>query len=289
MVAPWYSKNYKESLKHKGRILPLVASQIIKNSEQRNAHRDTAHLHPSELAKKDWCPRSSWYKINNYPASPDSTAFTRLNVFEEGHAIHNKWQTWLWQAGVLYGNWSCETCTNKWTALAPDTCPRCADTAIYYREVPIQNDQYRLLGHADGIIEDSHGKALLEIKSIGLGTIRWENKTLYNAYTSGEIKFEDIWKNIKKPLASHIRQGSLYMYCTGIETIIFVYEWKPTQEVKEFVVQYQPEVIKDILVGCSMVIDSLESGVVPSRPGWALDESANGCKFCPYKKVCWNT
>lgn len=286
--SPWYVKNYKESLKYKGRLLPLVASQIVRNSEIRNSHRDTEHLHPSELAKKDWCPRSSWYKIKGYEGSPESTAFTRLNVFEEGHAIHDKWQTWLWQAGVLYGNWSCETCNNKWTALAPDTCPRCDDTSIYYREVPIQNDQYRLLGHADGIIEDQQGRALLEIKSVGLGTIRWENKSLYNAYTSGEIKFEDIWKNIKKPFASHIRQGSLYMFCTGIDTIIFVYEWKPTQEVKEFIVQYQPELIKDVLTGCQTVIDHLESGIVPNRPAWAVDSSSSGCKFCAYKKECWS-
>lgn len=283
----WHTKNYKESLKNKGRLIPLVEEQIISNYEDRNSHRDTEHLHPSEISKKDWCPRSSWYKITGAHASPDSTSFNRLNIFEEGHAIHNKWQTWLWKAGVLYGNWFCETCENKWEALAPDSCPGCSGTNLHYREVPIHNDRYRLLGHADGIIEDSKGKALIEIKSVGLGTIRWEHKALYNAYSSGELKFEEIWKNIKKPLASHIRQGSLYMFCTGIDTIIFIYEWKPTQEVKEFVVNYQPELIADVLAGCDIVIKHLDSGKTPPRPDWAYDELSSGCKFCPYKKVCW--
>lgn len=283
----WYKNNYKTSLKSKGRLLPLIEEQLVFNYEERNSHRDTEHLHPSEIAKKDWCPRSSWYKITGAQASPDSTSFNRLNIFEEGHAIHHKWQTWLWQAGVLYGNWSCSFCNERWVATSPNACPGCGRNSIIYREVPIQNDQYRLLGHADGIIEDANGRALLEIKSVGLGTIRWENKTLYNAYASGELKFEDIWKNIKKPLASHIRQGSLYMFCTGIDTIIFIYEWKPTQEVKEFVVTYQPEVLEDVLAGCEVVIRHLDANKVPPRPDWAYDETSPGCKFCPYKKVCW--
>lgn len=283
----WGSTHYKNTLKYKGRIVPLVEEQIVKASKERNSKRDTLHLHPSEISKKDWCPRSSWYKIKGYEEAPENLSFNRLNVFEEGHAIHNKWQTWLWQAGVLYGNWFCETCGNKWEALAPDTCPGCSDTCITYREFPIHNDRYRLLGHADGVIDDSVGRALLEIKSVGLGTVRWENKSLYNAFTSGEISFNDIWKNIKRPFSSHIRQGSLYMYCTGIHTIIFVYEWKPTQEVKEFIVEYQPEVIHDVLNGCELVLDCLERDSVPHRPMWANSPAANGCKFCPYKKICW--
>lgn len=285
---PWYAKSVKDSMKYKGRLLPLVEEQLVKTTLERNSHRDTLHLHPSEISKKDWCPRSSWYKINKYPASAESLAFSRLNVFEEGHAIHAKWQNWLWQAGVLAGDWACKACNHKWYALAPSTCPVCSSTSVDYREVNIQNDDYRIIGHADGEINDSQGRALIEIKSLGLGTIRWENPTLYRAYSSGEIKFEEIWKNIKKPFPSHIRQGSIYMYCTGIHTIVFIYEWKPTQEVKEFIVEFQPEVIEKVLDGCKQVMDHLDTDIVPLRPNWADDPSASGCKFCPYKKECWS-
>lgn len=283
----WYKQNFKDSLKSKGRLLPVVSQVLANKTADRNSHRDTQHLHPSEISKKDWCPRSSWYKIKGYEGAEESMSFGRLNIFEEGHAIHEKWQGWLREAGVLAGTWECMGCGSRWHAVSPDSCDGCGYLDVVYREVPIHSDEYRIIGHADGEIQDSQGKALLEIKSVGLGSLRWENPTLFNAYTSGEVKFEDLFKNIKKPFASHIRQGSLYMLCTGIHTIVFVYEWKPTQEVKEFVVEFQQELIQPVLDGCKEVIKHLDMDIVPERPQWATTPTANGCKFCPYKKVCW--
>ena len=77
------------------------------------------------------------------------------------------------------------------------------------------------------------------------------------------------------------------MYCTGIDTIVFIYEWKPTQEVKEFVVKYNPEVMEPILENCKTVIEHLDNNTTPERPNWATGSSCSGCKFCPYKKECW--
>lgn len=286
-MSDWHTKNFKETLKYKGRIIPVVSQVLANKTSIRNAHRDTDHLHPSEISKKDWCPRSSWYKINKYEASEESMSFGRLNIFEEGHAIHAKWQGWLQEAGILAGVWQCVWCDYRWYECAPSHCPECISNEFVYREVPIHSPEYRIIGHADGEIQDEQGTALIEIKSVGLGSLRWENPTLFNAYTSGEVKFEELFKNIKKPFSSHIRQGSLYMFCTGIHTIIFIYEWKPTQEVKEFVVEFQQELIQPILDGCKEVINHLDSGIIPSRPQWAVTSTANGCKYCPYKKECW--
>ena len=35
------------------------------------------------------------------------------NVFAEGHAIHAKYQTWLWEMGVLFGDWLCLDCGHR--------------------------------------------------------------------------------------------------------------------------------------------------------------------------------
>jgi hypothetical protein len=284
---PWYSKNYKEMMKSTGVILPIVQEQLLKLSQERNSHRDTDHLHPSELSKKDWCPRSAFYKIKGYPSSPESYTFSRLNVFEEGHAIHNKWQTWLWKAGVLSGNWSCKACDHYWNAVAPFSCPSCSSDAIVYREVPVHNDELRIIGHSDGEVVDGENRYLIEIKSVGLGTVRWDHPTLYKAYSNGELSLDGLWKNIKKPFASHVRQGQIYLHCTGLSEIIFIYEWKPTQEVKEFKVTYQEELVQPIIDNCKLVIEHLEKDEVPEKPYWASASTCNGCKFCPYKKECW--
>lgn len=249
---PWHLKNYKNSLVSKDRLVPAVEKLLMKR--QLESTRDTLHLHPSEICKRDWCPRSSWYTIKGYEKESESFTFQKLNIFAEGHAIHHKWQTWLLEAGILE-----------------------------QAEVPIKNEEYLLLGHADGIINDKKGKAVLEIKSVGIGTIRMEDYELFkNAKTPDEA-----WKNIRQPFPSHLRQVMLYMYCMNIHDAVFIYEWKANQDVKEFSVKYQPELVEPLLASCKSVVRALESGIPPMRPSWIPDSSHKACKSCPYQKVCW--
>jgi CRISPR/Cas system-associated exonuclease Cas4 (RecB family) len=249
---PWHLKNYKNTLNSRLRLVPVVEEVLVR--EQLNSTRDTLHLHPSEICKKDWCPRSSWYTIKGYEKDEKPFAFQTLNIFAEGHAIHAKWQSWLQEAGVM--------------------------EAV---EAPISNDEYMLLGHADGIINDKKGRAILEIKSVGAGTIRMEDFELFSTSSSPD----EMWKKVRQPFMTHLRQVNLYMFCLDIHDAVFIYEWKATQEVKEFSVKYQPHLIEGILAGCKSVIRALESGIPPMRPMWIEDSSNKACKACPYKKVCW--
>lgn len=285
---PWYMKNYKELMKQKGRLLPLVHKELLSETHNKNQMRDTQHLHPSDLSKKDFCPRASWYKITGHEAQPDNYSFSRLNIFEEGNAIHRKWQAWLHKAGVLCGVWKCDDCQAIWNAKSPEKCINCSSQRLLYREVPLRDDSYRILGHADGEIEDDKGRALIEIKSVGVGTVRWDHPALYRAYEDKTITLDEMWDNIKRPFASHLRQGHIYMHCRKIDTIIFIYEWKPTQQVKEFEVKFQQEIMAPMLETCRLILDHLESNSVPTRPEWAVNKSCNGCKYCPYREVCWN-
>lgn len=285
---PWYLKNYRQSLLAKtGRVLPKVELALVKKVEARNSLRDTQHLHPSEISKKDWCPRASWYTITGAPKAAESFAFNRLNIFEEGNAIHSKWQRWLWESGVLIGRWDCRQCYHTWFAKSPEECPNCESPDLNYREVPLRDDEHRIIGHADGEIEDEKGRALIEIKSVGLGTVRWDKPSLYADYESGKLMLDDVWKNIKAPFPAHIRQGHVYMHCRKIDTIIFIYEWKPSQQVKEFEVKFNPDIVRPMLDGCKLVMSHLETNTTPERPEWATNKSCAGCKFCPFKQECF--
>jgi hypothetical protein len=110
---------------------------------------------------------------------------------------------------------------------------------------------------------------------------------LYKQYQKGELTLDGMWKKVRQPFPSHIKQGLLYMYCTGIHQMTFLYEWKPTQEVKEFVVGFTPELVQPMLDNCKRLMTALEGDVPPMRPMWAEEPTCNGCKFCPYKKTCW--
>lgn len=284
----WYLKDFKSAFLSKTRVLGPVEQMLIRDSAARAGMRDTKFLHPSQICKKDWCPRSSWYTIID-GKSPDQPAnLQRLNIFAEGNRIHSKWQSWLLQAGLLEGKWYCPECeSNGYDHLTDDLCPMCERGHVSYREVSISNEEYHLLGHADGIINDPQGRAVLEIKSVGVGTVRFDQPDLFMRYSKGELTLDGMWKEIKTPFISHLRQVNLYMYCLNIHQGVVLYEWKPTQDLKEFSVKYQPELIEHILAGCSTVKSALDKGTTPMRPlNASLDSQM--CKTCPYYKRCWS-
>ena len=166
------------------------------------------------------------------------------NIFEEGHFIHEKYQTWLWDMGVLEGLWGCRVCHHEWWATSPAVCARCASSFIVYREVPLESDELMIIGHGDGIWNDaaeSGARELIEIKSIGLRTIEIEAPGFYKKYTDHEVDLVGLWKMIKRPFPQHLRQGMLYCHVTGIHEIVFLYEFKANQDFKAFTVRYQPE------------------------------------------------
>jgi len=286
---PWYLTDFKKAMTRTGRIVPQVEQQIIRSQEAKASQRDTKFLHPSEICKKDWCPRSSWYVIKDEKRPNESVNFQRMNVFAEGTAIHDKWQAWLAETGILEGRWECAVCKNSWWGVSKDNthCYVCNNSLIRYREVPIKNEEFWLLGHSDGIIADAKGKAVLEIKSVGVGTLRFESPEQFAKFSKGELSLDKMWKEIKTPFYSHLRQINLYMYCLGITEGVILYEWKPTQEVKEFQVKFQEELISSILAGCSTVKSALDNNTTPMRPmNASLD--AQMCKTCPHYNRCWS-
>lgn len=239
------------------RLLAPVERHLIGHYQKSNEARDTDHLHPSEICKRDWCPRSSYYKITGHPTPPERLSLQRMNIFEEGHSIHRKWQNWFKESGILVQD-----------------------------EVPVVDKEHRIIGHADAIVEDKKGKAVVEIKSVGVGTIRMEDYSMFAPYAKKEITIDDLWNSIKYPFDSHVRQVQLYMHCLDIHEALVLYEWKPTQDVKEFAVQFQPEVVAPILASCHTVVRSLEADTPPERPSW-LSKEHRICKSCPFKEVCY--
>lgn len=251
--------NLKKQLRTKGRLIPFAAAQAAIDHDKDSSIRDKAHLHPSDICKRDWCPRSSMYNILGYePETKKDFQFQTLNIFKTGHDIHSKWQGWLKDSGVL---------TQK--------------------EVPLYNEEHHIMGHADGVIKDTTGEAVLEIKSVGSGTVRFENPELYYRYSSKEITHEELWTKIRQPFPSHLRQLNIYMFVLNIYDGIVLYEWKATQACKEFEVKFQRGLIEPILSACAMVKKALVDGRLIARPVWASSKDHTTCKQCPFKSECW--
>lgn len=265
----------------------IQAHMMKEHSKPSDRRQDI--IHPSEMAHGSWCPRATYYRIkackeaqNPFLKPPESVGVQLLNIFDEGHLIHTKWQKRLASMQRLWGNWKCINCgylvENE--SHYDERCNSCKSTVGYiYAEVPLQADQYLIYGHADGAVPDLN--ALIEIKSVGPGTVRISNADLYAAHSEGSmIDLQGLWKGIKEPFPDHVRQGQLYLRLCDLmglsfDKIIFIYESKFNQGVKEFVVKYDPNYCDALFTQCYFINLALEDKTsdIPGCP-------TGTCKDC---------
>ena len=281
---------------HRGStLLGDVERHVMRESMK--SDRDMSFLHPSDMAKTDFCHRRGFYQVTGCEAS-DTTAnpaFQLQNIFAEGHAIHAKWQGWLQDMGVLWGRWECPGCGDSYFGKPVRCVAAGCGMPPVYREVPLRSIDGMVRGHADGAVECSDGKTrLIEIKSVGVGTLRFEAPRLFNQYNDGTLNLDGLWRAVTRPFPSHVRQGMIYLHLVqnnealrDVDEIVFLYEFKATQAVKEFVVKFDPTLIEDRLEDARSVAASVSAGRAPERPAWAEAPGVSTCKSCPYKSICW--
>ena len=293
VVRPTALQRLKDTYRDKGVLLPALSRHVMKSLEDAPHPHSQDYMHPSAMSKSEWCPRHDYYQILGTPketTSQRNPSFRMENVFAEGHAIHGKYQTWLWEMGVLSGDWRCHECGHRWGAVSPKECQFCQSQRISYIEVPLRHKEYRVEGHADGAIIDLEGyTGLIEIKSIGIRSLAFEAPRLYHLYEQGATA-DEIWFGIKRPFATHLRQGQLYLWMAqpAYSQIVFIYESKFHQQTKEFLVTYNKKLIEPILEDAREVSHALKSGIPPNRPPWAESHQSKICASCPYKRTCWS-
>lgn len=234
-------------------------------------------LHPSEMIKSDWCHLAAFHRLRLLAESPDRqrTTFTRENIFQEGHQTHSKWQTWLREMGRLAGDWYCQYCEDVfWCDTTPDGCGECdaPPAALLYAEVPLNAHPLRIGGKADGY--SPQDGALIEIKTLGLGSLRFERPEFLARY---EVETEHgkvhdltrLWRDFRRPLPSAVRQTQLYMYLANhfedlpCDRTVFFYDFKSTQETKSFSVTYDESFSEPLIEAAAAIVDCLQTDTAP--------------------------
>lgn len=244
-----------------GRVERHVLAKPYDNS------RSFDGLHPSNIISEFWCHRASYFHLRGHHPEPKPRKFTSELIFAQGHAIHDTWQTWLWEMGTLYGAWLCKSCKHYWWALSPKECPECQSVALKYKEVPVVHEPLMITGHSDGWLKGFGNDLMLEIKSIGAGTMQWYDLQFWLA---NDQDFDKAWKNLTAPFKAHVQQIQLYMEVlrlAGVEDVpeeaVLIYEAKPNQLVKEFVVRRDTWGIQHVLDGAQIVVDALKAEKAP--------------------------
>jgi hypothetical protein len=265
-------KRFLDAKKSNPRLIGDIERHLLAKTPE---VRRTDVLHPSEMAKSDWCLRASYFALSGVPVKKENPNLRLQSIFDEGHSIHAKWQNWFSEMGVLHGYWDLGTPNNKSWATSKDLV---GIPNKVYKEVPLVYDELRIAGHADGWIKGIGEDCLIEIKSIGVGTIRIEAPDLI-AKADGDL--QAAWRSIRRPFSTHVMQGQIYLELMRrlgheVKEIVFLYELKADQDYKEFVIKADFELVESKFLKAKRVCEAVEAGT----PLECSNNGSLGCKQC---------
>jgi len=185
------------------RLIDAVLSNRSKDDRPKRC------FHPSSLHK----PADELYRV--YLDGDNAEVFDprTLRIFDNGHAVHRRLQEYLSRAGVLIE-----------------------------AEIPVRNEEYEIVGHADGIVEVKGKRGVLEIKSMNASTF-------HSTY---------------EPKPEHLVQINVYMFCLSLRRGVLLYECKDDQNLKEFYVKEDPAVLNPVLEKIRYVQRCIQEGVEPA-------------------------
>jgi hypothetical protein len=269
-------KKFLDAKKSDPRLVGDVERHLLSKPLEK---RSTDVLHPSEMVKADWCLRASYFALTGAPIKKDKPNLRLQSIFDEGHFIHAKWQNWFKEMDILYGAWHCMVCGTEFYATSPKICKSCNANGHFlkYGEVTLVDPDLRIAGHSDGWIKGLGNDCLIEIKSIGSGTLRFEAPELL-AKADGDLG--KAWRGIRRPFRTHLLQGQVYLELakrmgTPIDEIVFIYELKADQDYREFVVKADYEIVEPIFEKAKQVVDA-----VNAQTPIACTVNEVGCKSC---------
>lgn len=129
-------------------------------------------------------------------------------------------------------------------------------------EVPIRPNEI-ISGRADFIISIEGVPYVVDVKSI-----------------SGRLNLE----KMAEPKPEHYYQVQLYLHFFKIQKGILLYINKDTQELKEFIFDYDEELANRILKWFERLKEKIEKDIVPKRiPDYPKNWQ---CQYCPYREIC---
>jgi len=100
-----------------------------------------------------------------------------------------------------------------------------------------------------------------------------------------EIKSSSQYKfgKLDTPEPEHLKQIQLYLHYFKIPQGILIYEDKNNQELKEFIVKYDPTLVQNTLKEFEILKEQIQKDVIPPIPSGI--ESWR-CEYCEYKEEC---
>lgn len=289
----------KENMKKKG-IIARLDNYLLTLQKEDNDRAFNVNA-PSQIAV---CKRARYYARTGEGTKTSYSARTQ-RIFDNGTYFHERTQKYMLDSGILLLD-EVPVLSEEYNIQGhTDGILDLGDEYAILELKSINDNQYSGLRSGEkpehtlqGLVYvyciESHRKFLRE---------KYKNKLLFKLSRSKRAKeYEQYYQHLKGgskhtkeekiafQVGLHLRLDDLIYPCEKpITKVVFLYENKNTQDLKEFVVDStapeNQEKIAEILEGCSFVNDCVETGTVPPRE--ATRKSDSICRFCNYKDECW--
>lgn len=251
-------------------------------------------FHPSGFSR--WCAREAAYNILA-AVSGDKVVYAKPAPsvslrFQAGHATHNWWQSrLLGEMGVLYGKWQCSKCghvhgDNDALIQMPKKCVQCGKGrhAIWFKEASIEIPASKVLGVKEEDLTDLE-KELFRIIGHYDGMLRIRGHPDMVA----EIKSEDpeLWKRRAGPESTHVIQGLIYAYASGVDYVAVMYVNKSSYDVKTYRVGGVKKVINEQFKKIRDIRKAVKTITPESLDRACPDSKHRRSKACPFRNICF--
>ena len=261
----------------------VVLGDVDRHLQLKVRDRRADIIHPSEMARTDWCMRATYLRMTGHEAKDPPERLRSMLIFGEGHDIHAKWQRWFREMGILYGRWYCLACGRDEMAEIGEIpvrgCKHQKDGVHLwdYREVPLEAKPIKIAGHSDGLIFPAGEDHLVEVKSIGPGTIR---KLVLAPEDETDETLSTQFGRISHMLGDHYRQLQIYMRLSQstdrpVKKGLGLYENKADQQIREFPVEYDERATEDLFEMAKDISWAIDHG-----KDVVCNQKVGGCAQC---------
>lgn len=289
----------KENMKKKG-IIARLDNYLLTLQKEDNDRAFNVNA-PSQIAV---CKRARYYSRTGEGTKTSYSARTQ-RIFDNGTYFHERTQKYMLDSGILLLD-EVPVLSEEYNIQGhTDGILDLGDEYAILELKSINDNQYSGLKTGEkpehtlqGLVYvyciESHRKYIQS---------KYKNKLLFRLSRDKRAKeYAEYYQHLKGgskntkeekiafQVGLHLRLDDLIYPCEKpITKVVFLYENKNTQDLKEFVVDSttpeNQEKIAEILEGCSFVNDCVETGTVPPRE--ATRKSDSICRFCNYKDECW--
>lgn len=278
-------KDIFKTMKAETVLVGELDRHLMKPSKGSGYVKDDREVECWHISNLSGCVRSLMLQRLGVP-SEDKVSSKMTRIFDVGHHFGYILQEYLYDMGILYGEWRCKHCRERWIDLfrnpSPKICPHCGKPihiwdSVDYLEVPVEDKENNVMGHADALIKTQGVFRVVEFKSI-------KNRDIKTSQSA--VTFDDL----TQPKEAHRWQVQYYAYIIGklareqgerVEDCLVLYMAKNTQELKEYPMRCMPDLyVAPQIEKLNLLNSLLAKGEVPKRPDNA------DCSWCGYKKIC---